>query len=94
MMTNFLRVHTSILASAFATAMILAPIAASAAVSRGDVLGTTEKDITAALEQQGYTVKEIEFEDGVIEAEIIAKGTEMEIEVDAKSGQVLEVDDD
>lgn len=91
---KFLRVNKRAMTGACVAVLILAPAAASAAVSKGDVLGTNEKDVRAALEQQGYSVKEIEIEDGVIEAEIIAHGAEMEIEVDATTGQVLEVDDD
>lgn len=65
---------------------------ALAAVSVGDTLGTTEEDIRSALTAEGYTVEEIETEDGEIEAEVTLDGQEMDVVVDARSGQVLEME--
>lgn len=65
---------------------------ALAAVSVGDTLGTTEDDVRAALTSQGYMVEEIETEDGEIEAEVSMDGQEMEVVVDAQTGQVLEME--
>lgn len=86
--------YSRALTGAFVALLLLSPAVASASVSKGDVLGTSEMEVRAALEKQGYTVTEIEIEGGVIEAEYIAQGTEMEIEVDTTTGQVLDVDDD
>ncbi|MCR9137551.1 MAG: PepSY domain-containing protein [Alphaproteobacteria bacterium] len=93
-MMNILKNNGPALTGVCVAMLLLSPVAASAAVSKGDVLGTTEQAVRAALEQKGYTVQEIEIEDGVIEAEFIAQGSEMEIEVDKTTGQVLEVEDD
>lgn len=64
----------------------------------GAVLGTTEADVRAALEAKGFTVAEIEMEDGEIEADVKLDGKSYEIEVDAKTGKIteteLEEDDD
>jgi len=65
---------------------------ALAAVSVGDTLGTTEDDIRAALTAAGYTVEEIETEDGELEAEVTLDGQQMEVVVDAKSGAILEME--
>ena len=75
-----------------ATGVIASTVAALAAVSIGDQLGTTEDDIRNALTSQGYTVEEIETEDGKLEAEVSMDGQEMEVVVDAKSGLVLELE--
>lgn len=93
-MVKITKIDSHALAGAFAALLMLSPVVASAAVAKGDTLGTSEMEIRAALERQGYEVTEIEIEDGVIEAEFIAQGTEMEIEVDSTTGQVLDVDDD
>lgn len=65
---------------------------AAAAVSLGDKLGTSEDEIRSALTEQGYTVEEIEAEDGKLEAEVTLDGQEMEVVVDAASGMVLELE--
>lgn len=93
-MMKITKIDSHALAGAFAALLMLSPVVASAAVAEGDILGTSEMEIRAALERKGYEVTEIEIEDGVIEAEFIAQGTEMEIEVDSTTGQVLDVDDD
>lgn len=93
-MMKITKIDSHALAGAFAALLMLSPVVASAAVAEGDILGTSEMEIRAALERKGYEVTEIGNEDGVIEAEFIAQGTEMEIEVDSTTGQVLDVDDD
>ncbi|MHA7772031.1 PepSY domain-containing protein [Roseibium sp. M-1] len=75
-----------------ATGLLASTGIALAAVTAGDTLGTSEEDIRNALTSQGYTVEEIETEDGEIEAEVSLDGQEMEVVVDAKSGLVLEVE--
>ncbi len=71
---------------------LLIPGAALAQVGAGDALGTSEADIRAAVEAQGYTVSEIEFEDGEIEVEAMLNGQAYEIEIAADTGLVLEVE--
>lgn len=75
---------------------LLIPGAAFAQFQTGDVIGTTEADIRAAVEAQGYTVSEIEFEDGEIEVQALLDGLMYEIEVAADTGLVVEIelDDD
>lgn len=47
-------------------------------------------EISTMLTEQGYTVREIEFEDGRYEAEMIdAKGMKVEAYLDAATGDVL-----
>ncbi|MEM7295173.1 MAG: PepSY domain-containing protein [Pseudomonadota bacterium] len=70
---------------------LMVPGAVLAEINVGDSLGTTETAIQAALEAQGYTISEIEIEDGEIEAEVMLNGQELEIEVAADTGQVIEV---
>ena len=82
--------------AALASAAILAPVIAFAAVSVGDSLGTSDADIRAKLEAAGYTVNEIEREDGEIEVEAVRDGLPVEIEIASDTGMIveIEVDDD
>ena len=73
-------------------AALLVPGAALAQIGVGDVLGTSEADVRAALEAQGYTVMEVEIEDGEIEVEAMVDGQEVEFEVAADTGAILEVE--
>lgn len=75
-------------------AALMIPGAALAAVSEGDVLGTTEADVRAALEAQGYVVTGIELEDDEIEADVTLDGAAFEIEVAVATGMVLEIEAD
>ncbi|WP_120501193.1 PepSY domain-containing protein [Roseovarius sp. EL26] len=80
-------------------AALLLPGAALAQFSVGDDIGTTETEVRAALEAQGYVVSEIEIEieDGNIEADAVKAGQSFEIEVSTETGLVLafyEDDDD
>ncbi|CUK07368.1 hypothetical protein RUE5091_02931 [Ruegeria denitrificans] len=75
-----------------------APVLALANVGLGDKLGTTEADIRATLEAQGYQIEEIEFEDGEIEVELVKDGVETELVLSETDGEVtaieIEKDDD
>ncbi|NOD96834.1 hypothetical protein GS610_06390 [Ruegeria sp. HKCCD6228] len=75
-----------------------APVLALANVGLGDKLGTSEADIRAALEAQGYQIEEIEIEGGKIEVELIKDGVETELVLSDTDGVVtaieLEEDDD
>ena len=70
---------------------LLFPGLAFAQVNPGDTLGTSETDIRAKLEAQGYVVTEFELEDGEIEVEATLNGTAYEIEVSGENGNVLKV---
>ena len=74
------------------TGLVALPAAAFAAVSVGDHVGISEDEIRTKLESQGYTVQEIEFEDGEIEVEAIIDGVEVEIELAEKTGEVIEIE--
>ncbi len=73
-------------------AALLVPATAFAGIDVGQTLGTTEAEVRAALSDLGYTVQEIEIEDGEIEAEVTLNGTAYEIEVAMDSGQVVEIE--
>ncbi|MEX0349455.1 MAG: PepSY domain-containing protein [Paracoccaceae bacterium] len=81
------------------TALIAAaPVLAMANVNLGDTLGTDEATIRAAMEAQGNTVEEIEFEDDEIEVELLKDGVETELVLTRTDGVVtaieMEQDDD
>lgn len=74
------------------TLLIGAPALAMANISVGDTVGTDEAEIRAVVEAQGYTVSEIEIEDGEIEVEVLLDGVETELVVDMTTGIVTEIE--
>ncbi|MGI9391087.1 MAG: PepSY domain-containing protein [Boseongicola sp.] len=70
----------------------LIPAAAFANFAVGDSIGTDLDEIRAKFEAQGYTVTEIEVEDGEIEVEYVLDGQEYEVTLNPDSGEVLEVE--
>lgn len=70
-------------------ATFLIPGAALAQINVGDELGSSETAVQAALEAQGYTITEIETEDGEIEVEATSGGQSFEFEVSPETGLVL-----
>ncbi|WP_170360740.1 PepSY domain-containing protein [Ruegeria arenilitoris] len=78
--------------------IVTAPALALANVGLGDKLGTSEAEIRATLEAQGYQIEEIEFEDGEIEVELSKDGVETELVLTETNGEVtaieIEKDDD
>lgn len=68
------------------------PAMAFSAVTAGDTMPTSEAEIRAALEEQGYTVQEFEVEDGEIEVEYLADGQLFEMSIAAATGIVTEID--
>ena len=75
------------------TALIaLLPIAAFANLAAGNTIGTTADEVTAALEAQGYEIIEVEVEDGEIEVEYMDNGQLFEVEVDATTGMIAELE--
>ena len=75
-----------------ASSAVILPAAAWAALSTGDVIGTAEEDIRAALTADGYEVHEIEVEDDEIEVEASRDGQLYEIELSADTGTILEIE--
>ncbi|OUS35889.1 hypothetical protein A9Q94_11235 [Rhodobacterales bacterium 56_14_T64] len=72
--------------------LIGAPALAMANISVGDTVGTDAAEIRAVVEAQGYTVSEIEIEDGEIEVEVLLDGVETELVVDMTTGIVTEIE--
>lgn len=70
-------------------ATLLIPSAALAQINVGDPLGSSETAIQAALEAQGYTITELETEDGEIEVEATSGGQSFEFEISPETGLVL-----
>ncbi|MEP0518768.1 MAG: PepSY domain-containing protein [Hyphomicrobiales bacterium] len=93
-MTQIFDIKRAAFASAFAGAVLLGPAIAVTAPAVGDVLGTDEASIRSALEAQGYVVDEFEIEDGEIEVEVAMNDIEMEIEINAETGAIVEIETD
>ena len=72
---------------------VVVPTMALAAIKVGDTLGTDETAIINALEVAGYERIEVEFEDGILEAEgwDPVNAMEMEFEIDPATGLVSAV---
>ena len=83
---------------AYAAFAVIVPTMALAAIKVGDTLGTDEAAIINALEVAGYERIEVEFEDGILEAEgwDPVNAAEMEFEIDPDTGLVsaVSVDDE
>ncbi|MEM8729700.1 MAG: PepSY domain-containing protein [Pseudomonadota bacterium] len=75
-----------------APALVASALAAHAAVSTGETLGTTEAEIRATLEASGYVIQEIEVEGDEIEVEATLDGAAYEIELSAATGEILEIE--
>ena len=76
------------------TALVMASIPATAAVVTGNVIGTSEADIRAALESNGYMVQSVTEDGDEIEVEALFNGQPVEIELSATTGAVMEVEDE
>ena len=75
-----------------ALATVLTPSIAFADVTLGDIIGTTDAQIQSKLETAGYTIDEIEREDGKIEVEVKSSNQEFEIVIASDSGKVIEIE--
>ena len=71
---------------------LLVPATAFAGLELGQTLGASEVDIRIALTEMGYTVEEIEIEDGEIEAEVTRDGVAYEVEVAVDTGQIIGIE--
>ncbi len=78
--------------SAAVLALALAPALAFASVTVGDKLGSTEEEIRAMLEQDGYVIEEIEVEGDEIEVEATKDSIAYEIEIATETGEVIEIE--
>lgn len=87
------------LTKALIAAAIALPIATGAfALDQGTGVGTDKQRIESVLKAHGYTVREIEIEqeDGKTEIEAYAEkdGKLFEIEIDAATGKVVDIEED
>jgi len=78
---------------ALAAALALPAGLAFAAASEGDYVGKTAAEITESLEQQGYEVREIEKERGILEAKVVLNGKQYEIYADPRTGKIVEIEE-
>ena len=70
----------------------LIPVGAFASFTLGEQVGTSLDEIRSQLEGKGYTVMEIEVEDGEIEVEYQADGQIYEMEIAESTGQVIGIE--
>lgn len=88
-------IRTLIAASALAGALALPlNLAAASADLAGAELGKSAEEITAALTEQGYEVRKVETEDGMLEAYALKDGKRYEIYVDGSTGKVTKVEEE
>ncbi len=82
-------------ALALSMAAVLAAGAAIASnLAPGVKLGTSAQEISSSLAAQGYEVLKYEREDDEIEVYVRKDGQRFELEIDPKTGQILEVEDE
>lgn len=74
--------------------LALFAVSADAAVETGDVIGTSETEIRAVLEGDGYDVQSITFDEEEIEIDALFDGKEVEIELSSDEGAILEIEFD
>jgi hypothetical protein len=58
----------------------------------GQLLGTSQAEITNVLEERGIEIVAFEIEDDEIEVNIVQDGQELELEIDPASGLVTEAE--
>lgn len=83
------KLKTGLLVTAIGVATLPA---IATALGNGDVVGTDEAAIRAALEADGYTVQNIEREDDEIEVHATRDGQAYEVELSAETGAILEIE--
>ena len=74
------------------TSALALSTASAYAVETGDVIGTSEADIRANLESQGYDAQSISVDGDEIEIDALLEGKEIEIELSSDAGAVLEIE--
>ena len=94
-MSSTKRIRTLISATAFAALSALPLSVAKASTDLdGAKVGTTAAEITASLTAQGYEVRKVKPEDGMLEAYALKDGKRYEIYVDKTTGTVTKVKDE
>ncbi|HUS53440.1 MAG TPA: PepSY domain-containing protein, partial [Thermohalobaculum sp.] len=91
-MSSTNRIRTLIAGTALAAALAL-PLSFAAASSEldGVIVGKTADEITSSLVAQGYEVKKVKPEDGMLEAYALKDGKRYEVYVDTTTGMVSKV---
>ena len=94
-MSSTPRIRTLIVGSVFAAALAL-PLSFATASSEldGASVGKTADEITASLTTQGYEVRKVKTEDGLLEAYALKDGKLYEVYVDASTGKVVKVSEE
>ena len=91
-MSSTTHIRALIAGTALAAALAL-PLGFAAASSEldGASVGKTSDEITASLTAQGYEVRKIKPEDGMLEAYVLKDGKRFELYVDTATGKVTKV---
>ncbi len=85
----------AVLAAVLAASLALPPgFAAASSELDGANVGRTADEIAASLTAQGYEVRKIKPEDGMLEAYALKDGKRYEIYVDTATGTVVKVEED
>ena len=91
-MSSTSRLRALIAGTAIAVALALPlPLSAASSELKGATLGKTAEEIITSLTAQGYEVKKVKPEDGMLEAYALKNGQRFEIYVDTTSGTVSKV---
>jgi hypothetical protein len=94
-MSSTKRIRSLIAGTAFAAALALPlSFAAASADLNGTKVGKTVEEITASLIAQGYEVRKIEPEDGMLEAYALKDGKRYEVYVNTTTGMVAKVEEE
>jgi hypothetical protein len=91
-MSSTNRFRTLLAGTTLAVALALPlSLAAASADLDGASVGKTAEEITASLIAQGYEVRKVEPEDGMLEAYALKDGKRYEVYVDTTTGKVAKV---
>ena len=60
----------------------------------GTDAGTSVEEVTASLTAQGFEVRKVEAEDGMLEAYVVKDGERYEIYVDPRTGKIAKIEED
>jgi len=94
-MSSTPRIRALIAGTALAAALALPPsFAAASSELDGASVGKTAEEITASLVAQGYEVRKVKPEDGMLEAYAMKDGKRYEVYVDATTGMVAKVSEE
>jgi hypothetical protein len=91
-MSSTRSIRTLIAGTTLAAALALPlSLAAASADLDGASVGKTAEEITASLMAQGYEVKKVKPEDGMLEAYALKDGKRYEVYVNTTTGKVAKV---